>query len=438
MTLKTSCRAICAAAFLTLVPATAHAQTTTPPPNYGDYQSLQDLFRIGVRIERPGVDFQDSFGLNVADQSEDFLMPDQLRARYPQYNDVSQVTGVLDFRGVEAIGSYAAGSNTFTLRVPAFDEGGVPYVLTFNGASRDASYQMFEDYVDEIDNGEAERLIRLLLKALARSSPLDPLAGNPSSLQGTLVRNALEMSSSDSVVEGSNTAGDPWIVGAAVSYSKSGRFNSTRYDARFQRTFRMFEGGRAVLKFDMPISYSEVNGARAATAQLGVGLEVPVIAQRWSLEPRIGYGITASDQLGSLGHMVSTSVASRYVINGLGRGRIVIGNMAGYTQTLSTGFTGYNINPGLKNWVFRNGLAYDLPLKMRAGGRGASIRTSYTFTQYAGDKLYSNNFHEAAISFGLRGREESQRYGRDLIRFNVSGLKARNFKSISAGVGFRF
>ena len=107
--------------------------------------------------------------------------------------------------------------------------------------------------------------------------------------------------------------------------------------------FRMFEGGRALLKFDLPVSYSEVNGARAVTAQLAVGLEVPVIDQKWSLEPRVGYGITGSDQLGSVGHILSTSVASRFVLRNVGRGNVVIGNMVGYTQTLEYGL--YWIQP---------------------------------------------------------------------------------------------
>lgn len=136
--------------------------------------------------------------------------------------------------------------------------------------------------------------------------------------------------------------------------------------------------------------------------------------------------------------MLSTTVASRFVVGNVGRGRIVIGNMVGYTQTLGTGFAGYNINPGLKNWAFRNGLAYDLPLKFRGLGRNTSMRASYTFTNYAGDDLYFNKFHEFGLSLGLRGREESARNARDLIRLNLGLTKAKDYSSWSAGLGFRF
>ena len=66
------------------------------------------------------------------------------------------------------------------------------------------------------------------------------------------------------------------------------------------------------------------------------------------------------------------------------------------------------------------------------------MRASYTFTNYAGDDLYFNKFHEFGLSLGLRGREESARNARDLIRLNLGLTKAKDYSSWSAGLGFRF
>lgn len=425
----------------------AQAQTRPTAPTPDQLEQIKNLFRIGLTFSQPsGVAVTREYGIDIADEGQDFMSPEWLRMRYGTlYNDRLAVSGLLDFRGLPIYGFYDANSTVFRISVPALDAEGEVYQNRFVGATRQDSYNLFNDYLDDIDGPEAERLVRLLLKSLARYSPIDPLAGNPNSVQGGLVRASLDMSSSDSAIEqaangGANTAGDPWIMGANYSGGSSdgGRYDFMRVDGRISRSFRLSEGGRALLKFDMPISYSEVNGARAANAQFGVGVEFPLIAQRWSLEPRLGYGITASDQLGSLGHMISTTVASRFVLGGLGRGKLVIGNMVGYTSTMSTGFTGYNINPGLKNWAFRNGVAYDLPLKFRGFGRNASARASYTLTNYAGDKLYYNQFHEMTLSLGIRGREESARNARDLIRLNLGLIKAGNYTSWSAGLGFRF
>ena len=200
-------------------------------------------FRIGVNISTGGVPITtDSYDVVKAEDADAFMDPQVLAQRYAQYNDTRAVQGVLDFRGVEFIGSYADNSPVFTVRVPAFDEGGVPYVLVFNGATRAESYALFDDYLD-IDGdaagqAEAERLLRLLLKALARLSPMDPLAGNPGSLQGSMVRDALDMSSGDSVAEGgTNTTGDPWVIGGTFTTASSGRYSSKRYDLRLQRSF---------------------------------------------------------------------------------------------------------------------------------------------------------------------------------------------------------
>ncbi|MES2175149.1 hypothetical protein HHL08_06620 [Sphingobium sp. AR-3-1] len=441
--------ALGAVAALWAIAPVAQAQVGPPPPSPQQLDDIESLFRIGVTLGvGGGATITDSYGLDIANDGQDFMNPQRLRERYgARYNDRLPVSGVIDFRGLPIYGFYDTNSAVFRIAIPALDAEGEVYQNRFNGVTRQASYDLFDSYLNDIDSAEAERLVRLLLKSLARYSPVDPLAGNPGSVQSGLVRSSLDLSSGDSAIEqdaansgGTNTAGDPWIMGANYSggSSNGGRYDFMRVDGRVARSFRLTEGGRALLKFDLPVSYSEVNGARAATAQFGVGVEFPVIARRWSLEPRVGYGITASDQLGSVGNMLSTTIASRYVLDGLGRGRLVIGNMVGYTTTLSTGITGYNVNPGLKNWAFRNGLAYDLPLKFRGLGRNTSARVSYTLTNYAGDKLYYDTFHEVTLSLGLRGREESARNARDLIRLNMNLIKAGSYTSWSAGLGFRF
>jgi hypothetical protein len=435
-----------------VVAAPAGAQITGPgvptTPTTAQIDQLSSLFRISVNLRTAaGTVITDTYGLNLAERSYEFMDPVRLRERYgAQYTNQSAVAGMMDFRGLAILGFYDANSTTFRISVPELDRAGEDYTRIFTGPTRDAAYAQFDSYLEDIEDEDAERLVRALLRALARTSPIDPLAGNPGSIQGSLVRSSLDMSSSDSAIEqdaasgGTNTPGDPWIVGANYSWGSSngGRYEFKRVDGRVARSFRLGEGGRALLKFDTPFTYSEVNGARAVSIQTAVAVEVPLIARRWSVEPRLGYGLTASDQIGSLGHMVSTTLASRFIVGNVGRGRLVIGNMAGYTQTLSTGFTGYNINPGLKNWVFRNGLAYDLPLKFRGMGRNTSVRASYSFTNYAGDDLYFDKFHEVGLSIGLRGREESARNGRDLIRLNFSLVKASDYSSWSAGIGFRF
>jgi ubiquinone/menaquinone biosynthesis C-methylase UbiE len=75
---------------------------------------------------------------------------------------------------------------------------------------------------------------------------------------------------------------------------------------------------------------------------------------------------------------------------------------------------------------------------MRLMNRATSMRASYTFTNFEGSKLYNNNFHEATISFGLRGREDTPKQFRDVVRVILSTVQAKGFSTYTAGLGFKF
>jgi len=255
-----------------------------------------------------------------------------------------------------------------------------------------------------------------------------------------MTRDALDFTAGDSLVElgpNANSAGDPWQIGATYQTGTADRFSMSRIDARINKGWRILAGSRARLKLDLPFSFTTIKGAQAYTAQVGLGLEVPVKANVWSIEPRVAYGITYSGDQGSLGHIAQGTIASRYVIRGLGRGQLLVGNLFGWSATLATPGD-FNLNPDVKAWMFRNGLAYELPLKMRVAGRSTSLRASYAFTNYAGAKLYNNNFHEMTLSFGIRGREDTAKQFRDTVRINFNTIQAARFHTYTVGLGFRF
>lgn len=444
-----ACAALCAS-------TSAFAQQTntpTPPPNIANYLELRKSFRIGIRVTNQLNNFDQSarFEQDTIEDITDFLDPRLIATVVGTQNAFfGAVSSVFDIRGGTAVAGYAQNSALLTVTVVSptgeiiRQENGAPCTFTFNGQNRLQSFDAFDAAVDDENTPTSQAILGCLSRSFARFSPADPLAGNPNSLQAALTRSALDLSNGDSAIEqdpvpeGVAVPNDPWLVGATYNTGSAGRFDIDRVDARVQRSFRIFEGNRAMLKIDLPLNYSRINGADTYSAQLGIGLEVPLIDRKWSIEPRIGYGAVYSEDLGSVGHILQGSITSRYVINGVGRGRFVIGNMVGYAQTLDTPGTSANINPDLKNWSLRNGIAYDLPLKARLFSRGSSMRASYAFTQYLGSDLRNNSFHEATLSFGLRGREDSPRATRDLIRINLSTIQARDFSSYTIGVGFRF
>lgn len=437
--------------------ADAQATTTHAVPNYGNYEGLSGNFRIGMQLSDPLFGLptvERSFEQSTIDDITSYLDPSEIAAYVSQptlgafYSQIGQISGVFDLQGVPVLAGYAANSRTLTLRFvdphtgsTLTDRSGNFCSFSYTGTTRQASFDQFDNEVDDGSSPTAQRITECLGTARARYSPVDPLVGNPYSLQGTMARSALDLTEGDSLVEidpasGANSSGDPWIIGATFAGGSAGRFDITRIDARVAKGWRVFEGNRARLKLDLPFSFTRIKGATAYNGQIGLALEVPV-KPNWSLEPRVSYGLVYSGDQGSVGHIVQGSVASRYVIRGLGRGQLLIGNMVGYSSTLKTPGD-INLNPDVKNWVFRNGVAYELPLKMRVMDRATSMRASYTFTNFEGDKLFNNNFHEATISFGLRGREDTPKQFRDVMRLIFSTVQAKGFSTYTAGLGFRF
>lgn len=426
-------------------------------PNYGNYEALDANYRIGLQISAPTFGLptiERSFQQTTIEDLETYLDPSEIAAYINQptigaiYSQVGQINGVFDVQGAPVVAGYQANSPTLTINFvnpqtgqSILDASGNPCTFTYNQATRQQSYNQFSLDVDDDTSPTSQRLYQCLSRARSQFSPVDPLVGNPYSLQGTMARTALDLTEGDSLVEidpssGANSAGDPWVIGATFATGSAGRFDITRIDGRVAKGWRVFEGNRARLKLDIPFAFTRVKGATAYNGQLALALEVPV-QQNWSLEPRVSYGLAYSADQGSVGHILQGSLASRYVIRGLGRGHLLLGNMVGYSSTLKTPGD-INLNPEVKNWVFRNGLAYELPLKMRLMDRATSMRASYTFTNFEGSKLYNNNFHEATISFGLRGREDTPKQFRDVVRVIFSTVQAKGFSTYTAGLGFKF
>ena len=431
----------------------AEAQSTSALPNYGGYRELDGTFRVGVNVTNQlnGFQRQDGFSQDSIENIADYLNPAQLTNTIGQLNArTAAIDGIFDVRGATARAGFAQNSTAFSVRI--VDDSGATISnkegesCSFNYAlqTRQASFDEFDEATDDENAPTSQKLLGCLTRAFVTSSPVDPLAGNPNSLQSTLARGGLDLSSGDSAIEenggdtgGGNSAGDPWIIGGSIGFGSAGRFDLVRVDFRTAATFRVFEGGRSRLKFDMPINYTKIGDAKAFGAQIGLALEVP-LTPNFSIEPRAAYGATGSVDVGQIGHIAQGSLTARYAIHGVGRGRIVLGFMGGYSQTLGTPFTDLDLDPGLKNGVFRGGIAYDTPLTLRIGGRLTALRGSYGYTRYTGDALFNNNFHELTLSFGLRTREEQVRGSRDLVRFNVGTIQAENFQQYTFGLGFRF
>jgi len=238
-----------------------------------------------------------------------------------------------------------------------------------------------------------------------------------------------------------------------VTYWGAGGEKGQRYDLHYRHARNIFEGSRARLMVDIPVRVLHANelkhgygalGGTAVQATVNLGLELP-INRNWVVTPRVSYGTEfGSASLGGDGEIATASLNSRYRIPHVGRGDFILGNTVAYTHTFKLITVDRYYAPTI-NWVFRNGVAYQYPLKARVWGRSASIRGSYVFTTAIEDPLVYRDVHEFGLSLGVRSREAEQHAAFEQLRLGLLYTHSKNqfirggsYNAATLTLGYRF
>lgn len=108
---------------------------------------------------------------NLVDLKRD-LKGENIEALIPIYTPTSALDLNINLRGINVISSFAANSTELVVSIP---EAGIS--TSFDGGSRDQSIALFKQFIRDGGNKNGA-----LLKAYAKYSPIDPIAGNPNSL----------------------------------------------------------------------------------------------------------------------------------------------------------------------------------------------------------------------------------------------------------------
>ena len=296
--------------------------------------------------------------------------------------------------------------------------------------------------------------LALALPGMSVAAPYLPTYGSPNSLQFTAGSLALDMD--DIQPEGEERmmpAGDSDTIGVTGTYWGVTGQQGQRYDLRYQHARRIGEGSRARLVIDTPINIlhsgpdkviGEKSGSTALLGTVSVGVELPV-KSNWLITPRVSYGFASAPAFfGGNGEIITGSISSRYKLPQVGRGDLVIGNMVAYTKTIDL-LLSKSFFAKVDNFVFRNGLAYQLPLKSRMFGRQASIRGSYVFTIATKDPLSYEQTHEVGLNVGVRTREAEQKNSFEQLRIGLLYTHSKNefvknfdYDALTLTLGYRF
>lgn len=355
-----------------------------------------DLFSIVVDVD--GVS-SERVGFSTVTDVLDLVDDDRFQDVNPNYTDTSLATATIDFRGIDILARFPTAGPEVIFSIPA-----IGFSRTFDAQStRDGNQQDFVDYLE----ANEDDLLQQILGYLVAETPIDPVAGNPSSLMSNMVQSDFSL--------GSPIGGGSRLT-IGTREDDDGRRSVLGFAARFNRftaedrTIQSFTlplsyavpvtgGGRALL-IDLPLTVVDTDGALSYATSLGVGFKVPVTG-RWTLTPVARIGATGSIDLGALAAIYSASLTSNYEF-GAGGWTFDIGNSVAYLSTvpIDTGDTDFNYD--LNNTVIRNGVGARRDANFPILGQRGQWQLGVVNTQFYGDDLFVTNATDFSLSLATQ------------------------------------
>ena len=317
---------------------------------------------------------------------------DGLSTIFSTYSTTTASQTTLDFRGIMMNLDF----DDDPLATLTFKVDSLGIKEQFKGGSQEASFALFKDYLKNNKDG----LLKRILKASVADTPYDMVAGNPNSLMATMADDTFQR-------------GGGGILGNFVSYLspdasthyfkfRGDDKKATVYSLPMGKTFRFSNG--SALMFDMPISYTDLDGSKSYQAQFGMGYMFPVINNekfKWNLTPSARAGAVGSKDMLSGGLLYSGNLTSNVKVP-VGSWTYGMTNMVGYIRDFSVKVAGYEVEYDLQNTVFKNGLSVDYAINDKW-----NVGSSYNYTFYTGTELFIEDYHDVNFALSRKFREGS-------------------------------
>jgi len=394
-----------------------------------------DIFVLDVRDNDNGESF--TAGFSNVQGSIDQLDVDAIKEKI-NYDDTDSLTVKFDFRGLPIQLSFNSNDNTLNFDIPDLN-----IHERFNGSDRDDSVNQLTDWLKSNGGTTVERI----MKKLAEVSPVDPIAGNPNSLMATNVASDFDLGFTNaktkiSSVSKSNSrnANDVMIAASYSSTEVDGK-TSNSYTLPISYSINFDRNRDEKIIFQIPLTYTEVEGAKSVSVGLKVGYQRP-LTKHWSLTPSIGYSATGSADLGTLAQMASTSLTSSYDFELGNDFTLSVGNMIGYYSTVKLYNGEYAYDPKIQNTVYRNGLILNIPTDSFVSR--TSVELFVVDTRYTGSKLYIDQYQEYGITYGFDKLSESflgeslKSINRESFKIGLTYLNAEEVSGFKINFGYTF
>jgi len=377
----------------------AAAVLAIPAPASAD----DDLFRTRYSFATAGIV---RFGTNSIVDISGLFDGNAIRASEPSYTDTSELTANLDMRGVQASAGFRANETAFFLELtlPGLS-------IEIDGGDREASLELFEQWLKGEYEAPAspQEVMTDLLQAFVAESPVEPIAGNPSSLQTQMLQTPYDLAMRASFRPRDPSAPDAegrvWrgedVVGFEADFAPfwADIWQGFGADLAFRYTLN-FEDPRIALLFDLPLSYRQTEvDARTFMAQGGVGLLIRATPW-WNISPFGRVGIAGSLQLGSLGMLYAVGATSHMQWT-VADTVLRLGNSFGMSSSIDgIDWFGYTLDYAITNYLVRNGFEVEHAIPGRLRGHPLFARLSFSDNWVLGSEVYVDHYNEVGLTFG--------------------------------------
>jgi len=396
--------------------------------------SARDLFAVVVTVGAETAAQSTNSFLDVGD----FFAESNLLEHFPTGYDpgTTGYSATLDFRGMIAAVSFDENSETFRFRVPA-----LAIDLAFTGASRDLSVEEFEDWLKgkPVEATNSEALSTQLMRALVAQSPVDPVAGNPNSLESRMFERDLDLGTLGPFLK--DFSGDPerppslWKLDFDFGHFAAGPYGGQTYELDI--AFGGNVNRRIALMADLGMMFSVTEGqALTGLGNLGLGLQGR-IAENWNLALVVRGGVVGSIDVGGVGAMVSVSLVNHMGFD-FSDYRLEMSNMVGSAVSIDgIEIDGVGLEyDNLTNVVLKNGFSLYRELARLGGSRPLRARLFVTDTQFFGDDLWLEHSDEVGLGLGLASANGVQTY--DPVALDLSYVFGTAYDAFRLKLSLRF
>lgn len=330
------------------------------------------------------------------------------------YTETSAATADINLRGVPAQGIFTLNSPALRIVIP-----GAGIDITFNGATRDESRRLFEDWLRGQGSSEVNRVLRLA----AATTSIDPVAGNPNAAMNQFVA-----ADFGRAVETAVGGGSGFGLGVRFGSFSSAGYNTRSISLPINQTFELSPND--TIELDFPLTWTDTEGARSYAGNIGVMYRRRVF-DWWTLQPSFRVGGVGSIDLGGGSGVYSAALNSTMRFELPADFRFVLANGITYVSTFPVSVGSYSIDYDLKNIVYRNGVVLSRDLGVQLAGRPLVGSVFAVDTRFTGDDVYIRNYQEFG-AFAQLGRDSPARLG---FTFLTGDRGVRGFW-LSTGVQF--